>query len=138
MLLNTDHMRKLAGVMRVNPPIRQPRHKQALWDALVAGVLDMIAADHAPHTPEETSRADIWECDCGFPGVEPQMPLMPTEIHQGRASLMDEVKWGSVNPATAWSLSGTKGATTVGAHADMAFVDMGLSDTLSQGLQTST
>ena len=70
MLLNTDHMRKLAGVMRVNPPIREPRHNQPLWDALVEGVLDMIATDHAPHTPEEKTRESIWECDCGFPGVE--------------------------------------------------------------------
>ena len=133
MLLNTEHMRKLAGVMRVNPPIREPRHNQPLWDALVEGVLDMIATDHAPHTPEEKTRTNIWECDCGFPGVETQMPLMLTEINKGRASLMDYVKWSSVNPAKAWGLYGTKGVIAVGAHADIAFVDMGLSGTLSQG-----
>jgi dihydroorotase len=30
----------------------------------------MIATDHAPHSPEEKTRNDIWAVDCGFPGVE--------------------------------------------------------------------
>jgi len=132
LLLNTDHMRKLGGVMRVNPPIREPRHNQPLWDALMDGTLDMIATDHAPHTPEEKTRESIWECDCGFPGVETQMPLMLTEVNRGRASLMDYVRWSSVAPARAWGLYGTKGVIAPGAHADIAVVDMARTGTLSQ------
>ena len=132
LLLNTDHMLKLGGVMRVNPPIREPRHNQPLWDALMDGTLDMIATDHAPHTPEEKTRESIWECDCGFPGVETQMPLMLTEVNRGRASLMDYVRWSSVAPARAWGLYGTKGVIAPGAHADIAFVDMARAGTLAQ------
>lgn len=132
LLLNTDHMRTLGGVMRLNPPIREPRHNQPLWDALMDGTLDMIATDHAPHTPEEKTRPNIWECDCGFPGVETQMPLMLTEVNRGRASLMDYVRWSSVNPAKAWGLYGTKGVIAPGAHADIAFVDMSRAGVLSQ------
>lgn len=132
LLLNTDHMRKLGGVMRVNPPIREPRHNQPLWDALMDGTLDMIATDHAPHTPEEKTRESIWDCDCGFPGVETQMPLMLTEVNRGRASLMDYVRWSSVAPARAWGLYGTKGVIAPGAHADIAVVDMARTGTLSQ------
>ncbi len=137
LLLNTDHMLKLGGVMRVNPPIREPRHNQPLWDALMDGTLDMIATDHAPHTPEEKTRESIWACDCGFPGVETQMPLMLTEVNRGRASLMDYVKWSAVNPAKAWGLYGTKGVIAPGAHADIAIVDLQRSGVLSQnGLQS--
>ncbi|MDB5939702.1 MAG: allantoinase [Polaromonas sp.] len=132
LLLNTDHMLKLGGVMRVNPPIREARHNQPLWDALMDGTLDMIATDHAPHTPEEKTRKSIWECDCGFPGVETQMPLMLTEVNRGRATLMDYVKWSSVAPAKAWGLYGTKGVIAPGAHADIAFVDMSRTGVLSQ------
>ena len=132
LLLNTDHMRTLGGVMRLNPPIREPRHNQPLWDALMDGTLDMIATDHAPHAPEEKTRPNIWECDCGFPGVETQMPLMLTEVNRGRASLMDYVRWSSVNPAKAWGLYGTKGVIAPGAHADIAFVDMSRTGVLSQ------
>ena len=137
LLLNTDHMLKLGGVMRLNPPIREARHNQPLWEALLDGTLDMIATDHAPHTPEEKTRASIWDCDCGFPGVETQMPLMLTEVNRGRASLMDYVRWSAVNPARAWGLYGTKGVIAPGAHADIAVVDMARSGVLSQqGLQS--
>jgi len=124
MLLNTNDMTRLGSVLRVNPPIRDERHNAPLWDALVEGVLDMIATDHAPHAPDEKTRERIWNCDCGFPGVETQMPLMLTEINKGRASIMDYVRWSAVNPAKAWGLYGTKGVITPGAHADFALVDL--------------
>lgn len=132
LLLNTGHMLKLGGVMRLNPPIREARHNQPLWDALMDGTLDMIATDHAPHTPEEKTRESIWDCDCGFPGVETQMPLMLTEVNRERATLMDYVRWSAVNPAKAWGLYGTKGVIAPGAHADIAIVDMQRTGTLSQ------
>ena len=137
LLLNTDDILRLGGILRVNPPVREPRHNQPLWDALMDGTLDMIATDHAPHTPEEKTRESIWACDCGFPGVETQMPLMLTQVNLQRATLMDYVKWSAVAPAKAWGLYGTKGVIAVGAHADIAFVDMTKTGTLSQGrLQT--
>lgn len=132
LLLNTNDMLRLGGIMRLNPPIREERHNQPLWDALMDGTIDMIATDHAPHTPEEKTRESIWSCDCGFPGVETQMPLMLTEINRGRASLMDYVRWSAVAPARAWGLYGTKGVIASGAHADIAIVDMARSGTLSQ------
>jgi dihydroorotase len=132
LLLNTGHMRKLGGVMRLNPPIREERHNQPLWEALMDGTIDMIATDHAPHTPEEKTRESIWDCDCGFPGVETQMPLMLTEINAGRASLMDYVRWSAVAPAKAWGLYGTKGVIAPGAHADIAVVDMSRAGVLSE------
>ena len=133
MLLNTNDMLKLGGIMRLNPPIREPRHNQPLWDALMDGTIDMIATDHAPHTIEENTRERIWDCDCGFAGVETQMPLMLTEVNRGRASLMDYVRWSAVAPARAWGLYGTKGVIAPGAHADIAIVDMDRAGVLSDG-----
>ncbi|RZL10926.1 MAG: allantoinase AllB [Rubrivivax sp.] len=133
LLLNTTDMLRLGGILRLNPPIREARHNQPLWDALMDGTIDMIATDHAPHTPEEKTRESIWACDCGFPGVETQMPLMLTEVNRERASLMDYVKWSAAAPAKAWGLYGTKGVLAVGAHADIAIVDMAKRGVLSQG-----
>jgi dihydroorotase len=124
LLLNTGDITRLGSVLRVNPPVRDERHNAPLWDALVEGVLDMIATDHAPHAPEEKMRERIWNCDCGFPGVETQMPLMLTEINKGRATITDYVRWSAVNPAKAWGLFGTKGVIQPGAHADLALVDL--------------
>ena len=124
LLLNTADMGRLGGILRVNPPVRDARHNAPLWDALVEGVIDMIATDHAPHAPDEKTRQSIWSCDCGFPGVETQMPLMLTEINKGRASIMDYVRWSAVNPAKAWGLYGRKGVIQPGAEADLALVDL--------------
>lgn len=132
LLLNTDDIMRLGGLLRMNPPIREPRHNQPLWDALTEGVIDMIATDHAPHSPDEKLRENIWNCDCGVVGIETQMTLMLSEIQRGRGSLMDYVRWSSVNPAKAWGLYGTKGTITPGAHADIAIVDMNHRGVVSQ------
>ena len=84
LLLSTDDYARFGGVIRVNPPVREARNQEPLWAALADGTVDMIATDHAPHTPEEKTRNDIWTVDCGFPGVETQMPLMLTEVNAGR------------------------------------------------------
>ena len=138
LLLNTDHTDRLGGILRLNPPIREPRHNQPLWDALMDGTIDMIATDHAPHAPEEKTRENIWECDCGFPGIETQMALMLTEVNRERASLMDYVRWSSVSPAKAWGIYGKKGVITPGADADIAIVDMQRSGILSENQLHST
>ena len=54
LLMSTDDTDRLGGQMRVNPPIREPGHAEALWEGLHNGTIDMIATDHAPHQPEET------------------------------------------------------------------------------------
>tara|TARA_Y100001947_G_scaffold158575_1_gene172172 strand:- start:3682 stop:4230 length:549 start_codon:yes stop_codon:yes gene_type:complete len=102
------------------------------------GTIDMIATDHAPHAPEEKTRENIWECDCGFPGIETQMALMLTEVNRERASLMDYVRWSSVSPAKAWGIYGKKGVITPGADADIAIVDMQRSGILSENQLHST
>jgi dihydroorotase len=84
----------------------------------------MVATDHAPHTVDEKTRNDIWTVDCGFPGVETQMPLMLTEVNRGRATISDYVRWSAENPAKAWGLYPRKGTLTVGSDADIAIVDL--------------
>jgi len=63
-----------------------------------------------------------------FAGIEYYLPLFFEET----ATLMDYVRWSAVNPAKAWGLYGTKGVIAPGAHADIAFVDMERTGTLSQ------
>ena len=123
MLSSADYAR-FGGIIRVNPPVREAHHQEPLWRALIDGTVDMIATDHAPHSPEEKTRNDIWSVDCGFPGVETQMPLMLTEAHNGRFSVCDYVRWSAFNPARTWGLYPRKGAIAPGSDADLALVDL--------------
>jgi dihydroorotase len=134
LLLSETDYGKFGGIVRVNPPVREAPNRQPLWDALMDGTVDMIATDHAPHTPEEKTRNDIWTVDCGFPGVETQMPLMLTEINRGRATIQDYVRWSSEAPAKLWGLYPRKGTLTVGSDADIAIVDLSRSWTIDDAL----
>jgi dihydroorotase len=130
LLLDSRDYDRLGSVIRVNPPVREAKDSAALWDALRSGVVDMIATDHAPHTPEEKRRDVIWDADCGFPGVETQMPLMLTAVHEGRITLEQYVGMSAVKPAQAFGLWPMKGRIAAGAHADIAVVDLGRRETI--------
>jgi dihydroorotase len=123
-MLSTDDYARLSGVIRVNPPVREARNQAPLWAALADGAIDLVATDHAPHAPEEKTRNDIWTVDCGFPGVETQMPLMLTAVNAGRLSICDYVRLAAAAPAKIWGLYPKKGAIQPGADADIAIVDL--------------
>ena len=125
LFLSTDDYARLGGIVRVNPPVREARNQEPLWAALADGTVDLIATDHAPHAPAEKTRNDIWSVDCGFPGVETQMPLMLTAVDAGRMSIRDYVRWSAFNPARIWGLYPRKGAIQAGSEADLALVDLG-------------
>src|SRR5262245_47642611 len=123
-VLSTDDYAKFAGVIRVNPPVREARNQEPLWQSLGNGTVDIIATDHAPHSREEKSRNDMFDVDCGFPGVETQMPLMLTEVNAGRMTIMDYVAMSAAKPAKIFGLYSRKGVITPGADADIAVVDL--------------
>jgi len=123
----TDHR----SIIRVNPPVRERWHQVGLWDGLRDGTIDMIATDHAPHIPAEKLRNDIWTVDCGFPGVETQMPLMLTQVRAGRLSLSDYVRLTSTKPAKAFGLYPAKGTLLPGSDADITLVDLNREDTIA-------
>jgi len=138
LLLDETDYARVGGVVRVNPPVREQPNQQPLWDALMDGTIDIIATDHAPHALEEKTRPDIWTVDCGFAGVETQMPLMLTEIAKGRATLQDYVRWSAEQPAKIWGLYPRKGTLTPGSDADIAIVDLNRAWTIDDAATQST
>jgi dihydroorotase len=52
------------------------------------------------------------------------MPLMLTEVNNGRLSLSDYVRLSAYNPARIWGLYPRKGAIQLDADADLALVDL--------------
>ena len=124
LLMTTEDMKVKGGLLRVNPPIREPGHGEALWAALLDGTIDMIATDHAPHQPEEKAAENIWLCDCGFPGVETQMPVMLTQVNKGRLTINQYVKLSAHAPAHAWGCYPNKGVIQAGSDADIVIADL--------------
>lgn len=138
LLLSAAAFEEPGGIaLRMNPPIRDAHHQEALWAALKSGLIDMLATDHAPHGPGEKEKQSVWEAACGIVGVQTSMPLMLTEVNRGRLSLEDYVRLSAVAPARAWGLYGQKGVLQVGADADVVVVDMDKKATLTPETQYS-
>jgi dihydroorotase len=124
LMLSADDYARFGGVIRVNPPVREARNQEPLWAALADGTVDLIATDHAPHSREEKTRNDMFDVDCGFPGVETQMPLMLTQVNAGRMTIMDYVAMSAAKPAKTFGLYPRKGVIAPGAEADIAVLDL--------------
>jgi dihydroorotase len=122
LLLNTDAYAQIGTLAQMNPPLRSPENNEILWKALLDGVIDFIATDHAPHTLEEKAKG-YPHSPSGMPGVETSLPLMLTQAMQGRCSLAQVVNWMSTAPAKAYDIA-HKGAIAIGYDADLVLVDL--------------
>ena len=65
--------------MKMNPPLRSERDRQAIVDALRDGTLDCIATDHAPHARDE-KEVPFEQAPMGTTGLETAFAAVHTEL----------------------------------------------------------
>ena len=107
------------------PPIREREHREALWAALRAGDLDMIASDHSPCPPSLKLPA---EGDClrawgGIASIQLSLPAVWSTAPSHGATVPDVARWMSERPARLVGLEGRKGAIAPGCDADLVIWD---------------
>jgi dihydroorotase len=122
LLLNTSAYEKIGSLAQMNPPLRDTRDNEILWQALLDGVIDFIATDHAPHTLEEKAQ-EYPNSPSGMPGVETSLPLMLTQAVEGRCTVAQVANWMSAAVAKAYKIP-NKGAIAPGFDADLVLVDL--------------
>lgn len=122
LLLNTSSYATIGTLAQMNPPLRSPHDNEVLWQALLDGVIDFIATDHAPHTLEEKAKG-YPNTPSGMPGVETSLPLMLTQAMQGHCTVAQVAHWMSTAVAKAYGIS-NKGAIAPGYDADLVLVDL--------------
>ena len=122
LLLNTSAYEKIGSLAQMNPPLRAPRDNEILWQALLDGVIDFIATDHAPHTLAEKAQ-DYPNTPSGMPGVETSLPLMLTQAVQGKCTVAQVANWMSAAVAKAYKIP-NKGKIAPGFDADLVLVDL--------------
>jgi dihydroorotase len=113
---------RLGTLAQMNPPVRSAEHREALWQALAQGLVDVIGSDHAPHTREEKAKP-YPESPSGMPGVQTLVPVMLTHVNAGRLSLERFVDLTSAGPARVYDVAG-KGRIACGYDADFTLVDL--------------
>jgi allantoinase len=60
------------------PPIREVSHRQALWEGLASGALDLIATDHSPSPPALKTPGDFSKAWGGIASLELSLPAVWT------------------------------------------------------------
>jgi dihydroorotase len=113
---------RLGTYAQMNPPVRDDRHRAALWAALTAGVVDVLGSDHAPHAREEKDHA-YPESHSGMTGVQTLVPVMLDHVNAGRLTLERLVDLTSHGPQRLFGIRG-KGRMAVGYDADLTVVDL--------------
>jgi dihydroorotase len=113
---------RLGTYAQMNPPIREARHREALWHAVREGLVDVIGSDHAPHTRAEKDNT-YPNTPSGMPGVQTLVTLLLDHVHAGRLSLLRFVDLTSAGPARIFGIAG-KGRIALGYDADFTIVDL--------------
>ncbi|MGH3713045.1 MAG: dihydroorotase [Micromonosporaceae bacterium] len=108
-------------VFKVNPPLRGSEDVTVLRAALVEGVIDVVATDHAPHTVEDK------ECEWGY--ARPGMLGLQTALSIVLDTVGDELGWDGVaermsrRPARIAGLADHGHDPAPGAVANLTLVD---------------
>ena len=111
----------------MSPPIRPKGHGDALWGALKAGQIQVVATDHCPFNlkgQKELGKTDFRKIPNGAAGLEDRMKLMYTYgVMEERITLEQMVAVTATNPARLFGMYPQKGIIAKGADADIVIWD---------------
>ena len=123
LLLNDEVLESYDGVYRVNPPLREAHDNLALRRALVEGVIDCVATDHAPHSAQEKC-CEFAAARPGMLGLETALPIVAALlVETGEMTWRDLARVMSERPAQIAGLDDQGQPIEVGAPANLAVVD---------------
>ncbi len=126
--LDSEAYGRIGALAQMNPPVREARHRDALWEGLRQGVVDVIGSDHAPHTLEEKAQP-YPRSPSGMTGVQTLVPLLLDAVNSGKLTLARFVDLTSAGPNRLFGMAG-KGRIAKGYDADFTVVDMKRRETI--------
>jgi len=112
----------------ISPPLRSPADRDALWEGLADGSLDLVATDHVAdrvgvEKAEAAAGVSFDQISNGAPGIETLLAIVYSEgVATGRITLERMVDLLATTPARRFGLA-TKGAIDVGRDADVVLFD---------------
>jgi len=124
--LTLDDLKKQKGRACPGGFITEDASRMAtIWKSLGDGTIDMIDADHAPHTLEEIALldTDAWNAAMGSPQYDWQYSITLSDVAAGRLSLRRAVELLAEEPARFTGLYPKKGVLLPGSDADLVLVD---------------
>ena len=124
-LTNEDTLR-LGTLAKVSPPLRGKDDVDALWQAIIAGKIDVIGSDTAGHMlkSKEPRFGNVFNAASGLPGQETMFTVTYDEGFNRRGvSLCRLVELMAEKPARIFGLYPRKGVLQAGSDADVLIFD---------------
>ena len=102
------------------PPIRSSAERDELWDALIAGDIDLVASDHSPCPPEmKETEGDFFSAWGGIASLQISMPAVWTGARERGVNPERIAEWMCAGPAKLARLDDRKGKIAEGYDADI-------------------
>jgi dihydroorotase len=121
-LLTEEHVGLYNTNAKMNPPLRAAADRDAMIEAILDGVVDVIATDHAPHAVHE-KEVEFDNAPNGITGLETALGLCLRWLHkEWRMPLGRVISLLSAQPAALLNLKG-RGTLTAGSFADVVIFD---------------
>jgi dihydroorotase len=121
-LLTDEHVGFYSTNAKMCPPLRSTADRDALIEAILDGVVDAIATDHAPHAVHE-KEVEFERAPNGIIGLETALGLCLRWLHtEWKMPLGRVLNLLSAQPAALLGLKG-RGTLTVGSFADVVVFD---------------
>lgn len=106
------------------PPIRDGGNRDALWQALLDGIIDVVVTDHSPATAAEKERGDgdLQQAWGGIAGLQVGFTAVAAEAARRGIGIEQVSRWMSRSTADLVGLT-AKGRIEAGADADLVVLD---------------
>jgi allantoinase len=111
-------------LLKCAPPIRDRANREALWQALADGVIDLVATDHSPCPPEMKESGGRFDRTWGgIASLSVALAVMHTECRSRGYDLGRMVQWMGTAPAGLAGISDRVGALVPGRDASFTIFD---------------
>lgn len=118
---NSAQYAEKGSLIKWNPAVKDESDRQAIFNAVLDGRIDVVATDHAPHTLEEKSNSYL-SAPSGGPLVQHAVPAMMEFVRDDKMSIEMLVEKMCHNPAILFNIK-ERGFLKEGYWADLCIVD---------------
>jgi len=113
-----------------NPAVKKATDREALWQAIHDGRIDVIATDHAPHTLEEKNQKYM-QAPSGGPLVQHSLQALLEKVAESKLALQDISHFTAHQVADLFGIV-NRGYVREGYAADLVLVDPNKPETVNK------